>query len=374
MTEEQWRKIKHLMGRNPGGNPLDVKELSEFGPLKQNDGSEIYRLLYGYLARLELAVYFGNMEFAEKMAIECRKNDKDNSFTTNSLRLRHYRRKARRCYKELKSLCDIKGLNSWHRCLVMEAQLKTMATKEVSRVEATFDRALQCCLSSGHIQDAGLACQLAAEFLSSLPNQDQQHQHSAEFGQSNTSLLQKYLDQARSLYYQWGAYRLVQHLEKKYQLEPLSVSMCDATSVATQSLLSSYQHRVSSITGLSSSAGAAAGAAGGGSVSLQHSYLSIGRDSSISAAGGVGGVPGNPYHHHQQLSSAASSGLPVLLSSSENSGSSKSNNNRLSSSHSPQQINSSGRTPPLLEEQDEISVMTDQWKDSGGRETHSSNG
>jgi hypothetical protein len=46
MTLEMWRKVQHLMGRNPGGVPLDVKELRMFGP-ERSDGSEKYRLLYG---------------------------------------------------------------------------------------------------------------------------------------------------------------------------------------------------------------------------------------------------------------------------------------------------------------------------------------
>jgi histidine kinase len=47
MVREQWRKIQHLMGRSPGGNPMDVNELGKFGPERGNDGSEKYRLLYG---------------------------------------------------------------------------------------------------------------------------------------------------------------------------------------------------------------------------------------------------------------------------------------------------------------------------------------
>jgi predicted ATPase len=327
MTEEQWRKIRHLMGRNSSGNPLDVRELSKFGPGKKRDGSEKYRLLYGYLCRLELAVYFGDLEFAAKMAVKTLENDSDYSFTTNSLRLffsgltyatlardtnkRHYRRKARRCCKEYKKLCDIKGLNSWHRAMVLEAQLKTLDGKEDGRIEATYDRAVQCALSSGHIQDAGLACQLAAGYFSSLP---QQRGSCVECGVTRQSLVTKYADQARHFYRQWGAFGLIEHLEEMYGLDTLPKSLCDAPSTASQSLLASHR---SSSTGLPTASGSLVS---GIEFSGETSYLS------------------GPDAHRE-------GGLPAVESS---------DSRRRSS-------------VPLLEEHDNISVMTDPWKDGGNQ-------
>jgi hypothetical protein len=148
-----------------------------------------YSLQYkGYLCRLELAVYFESFEFAETMAEKTLEVDSDKSFSTNSLRLffsgltyaslvprtkhrrfrrNQYCRKARRCYQELKSLFDIKGLNSWHRCMVLEAHLKGMdGGKEESRVEATYDRAVQCALRSHHISRCCLGVSPCEDVLS----------------------------------------------------------------------------------------------------------------------------------------------------------------------------------------------------------------
>jgi hypothetical protein len=163
--------------------------------------------------------------------------DSDKSFSTNSLRLffsgltyaslargtqrhrrrrrRQYRRKARRCYKDLKSLCDIKGLNSWHRCMVLEAHIKGMdGGKEESRIEATYDRAVQCALSSGHMQDAALACHLAGGFFHSLHGKNVKED--SLLSKSRNDLAMKYFSQACGYYRQWGAFGLVRNLELKY--------------------------------------------------------------------------------------------------------------------------------------------------------------
>jgi hypothetical protein len=206
---------------------------------------------------LELAFYFGDFEFAEEMAIKTLEVDSDKSFTTNSLRLyfsgltyatlaretrrRAYRRKAWKCYKELTNLCNIKGLNSWHRCMVMETYIKSImgGPREDVRVEATYDRAIQSCVSSGHIQDAGLASQLAAEYFQLVLGGKESTKDPAST-QARDPVVSKYLNQARYYYVQWGATSLVRHLEQKYAslLPPLSsfdVSLAtttDDTSVA----------------------------------------------------------------------------------------------------------------------------------------------
>jgi predicted ATPase len=224
MTVEQRRKVQHLKGDVVP--PLDVEELSKFGPVK-HEKSEMYGLLYGYLCRLELAVYFGHLPFAEDMTKKLIAiSDFDKSYTTNSLRLyficitftslarsrkkRSYVRKAKRFLKDLTNLCNIKGMNSWHKCLILEAHLKSATGWGESRVEAGYDLAIQTSLNSGYQQDAALACQLAGEYFSSLPSSGKIEK------QPSVVLSQKYLNMARSLYKQWGAYAMVKHLENKY--------------------------------------------------------------------------------------------------------------------------------------------------------------
>jgi hypothetical protein len=228
MTVEQRRKIQHLKGDVVP--PLDVEELSKFGPVK-HDASELYGLIYGYLCRLELSIYFGNLPFAENMMKKLIPiSGHDHSYTTNSLchfffclaytslarmkRKRSYIRKARRYLKALTNLCNIKGMNCWHKCLIMEAHLKGATGWGESRVEAGYDLAITASLNSGHQQDAALACQLAGEYFAVL---------SGEVANTNPivaearhALSRGYLTKARSLYHQWGAYAMVKHLEIKH--------------------------------------------------------------------------------------------------------------------------------------------------------------
>lgn len=226
MSVEQRRKIQHLKGDVVP--PLDVDELSKFGPVK-HDKSELYGLLYGYLCRLELSVYFGNLQFAEKMVKKLISiSDFDKSYTTNSLRLfficltftslarirrkQPYIRKARRHLKDLTNLCNIKGMNSWHKCLIMEAHLKSVTGWGESRVEAGYDLAIQASLNNGHHQDAALACHLAGEYFAS----SRMAQKNPITAEARDSLSRKYLAKASSLYRQWGAYAMVHHLETKH--------------------------------------------------------------------------------------------------------------------------------------------------------------
>lgn len=62
----------------------DQEEFRSFGPHRY-DCSARFLLLYGYLCRLELSFYFGNLEFAENMAIKTMKVDSDKSSTTTEV-------------------------------------------------------------------------------------------------------------------------------------------------------------------------------------------------------------------------------------------------------------------------------------------------
>jgi hypothetical protein len=273
------------------------------------------------------------------MAIKTRQVDSDKSFSTNSLRLyftgltyaslarstkrRKCRRKARRCYKELKSLCDIKGLNSWHRCMVLEAHLKSMGGKEESRIESTYDRAVQCALSSGHIQDAALACQLAGEYFHSL-NVDSV-KTSIVF-KAREHLAMRYLHRARGYYVQWGATCLARHLETRYPtyLSPMP-RFSDATSIAMSYFDSETKMSQSRSNLMSSSSNTSAGVFVGHS----HNHASFSVDPGAMSGGGGGGSGEFP-----------------------------------SPSPLEQHISNSLTSQQLLQQNEEISVMTDPWKDS----------
>jgi hypothetical protein len=146
---------------------------------------------------------------------------------------RYYLRLATNRYRELCRLCEIKGMNAIHKCLIMKAVLKTAEVDSRSgttrrrsrtrtdndslRIESSFDRAIRASINSGHIQDAALACQLAAEYFVTL-------KVAVTTAATKTTVINKkievlvarYLQNARDLYLRWGATAVVQHLEDKY--------------------------------------------------------------------------------------------------------------------------------------------------------------
>jgi hypothetical protein len=217
-TIEQWLVVQYLTGS--ATSPLDFTELEKL------DSVEPWRLLYGYLGRLQLGVYFGDYKFAERIVRKLAPISKFcKSFSTNSLRLffssltyaslaRETRKKshilkARKYLKQLRTFCKIKGMNSWHRCLVMEAHIKSWdkKMKDLS-VQLVYDHAIMAAIKANHCQDAALAAQLAGEHFLSMVD------HSSE--SDRRRLVRKYLTQARELYRRWGAAAQVERMEKKY--------------------------------------------------------------------------------------------------------------------------------------------------------------
>ncbi len=223
ITIEQMLPIPFLQGT--AESPFDPKELATFGPVT-NLTSKSYRLLYGYLSRLQLAVYFDEDELANYILQRLSKlPDFDIGFCTRSIRLcfsslaystlyrkcrqRTFLRKARRCLKQLKGLCQVKGTNSWHRCMLMEAHLAAAKGKARATIKASYDHAISAAKRSGNEHDAALGAQLAATYFLSttddLSNGDIR---------SNKTLIREYLLQARELYLRWGAAGLVNRLER----------------------------------------------------------------------------------------------------------------------------------------------------------------
>jgi hypothetical protein len=236
MTVEQLLPIPYLRGRTK--SPLNAKELQKFGPVADTS-SENYRLLYGYMARLQLGVYFNEDELTlvilQKLAVL---PDFDLAFGTKSIRLcfsslaystlyrttgrKSFLKKARKFLKQLKGLSKVKGTNSWHRCMLMDSHLLAAEGKSGAGMQASYDHAIGAAKRSGHIHDAGLGAQLAAEYFLSMEDDFKDH---PALSKASDTLVRQYLEQARVLYLSWGAVGLVNHLEKKYSqyLQPRSV-------------------------------------------------------------------------------------------------------------------------------------------------------
>jgi hypothetical protein len=222
-TIEQWLVVQYLTGS--ATSPLDFTELEKLGP-ESFDSADPYPLLYGYLSRLQLGVYFGDYKFAEKIVRKLAPLSKFcKCFPINSLRLffssltyaslaRETRKKshilkARKYLKQLRTFCKIKGMCSWHRCVVMEAHLKSWGKKMKDlSAQLVYDHAIMAAVKANHHQDAALAAQLAGEHFLSMVD------HSPE--SDRRRLGRKYLTQAREFYRRWGAAAQVERMEKKY--------------------------------------------------------------------------------------------------------------------------------------------------------------
>jgi predicted ATPase len=209
---EQRKPIRYLTGRT--NTPLNWETLENFGS-SLTDSSETFRLIFGYMARLELAVYFGEFSFAERMAEKLQElSFHDSSYLSTIFRLfysgltasclerqtgmRKYRSKARKLANEMKRLIKTRGRNSYHRYLLMEADLKASSRFKPNKIRAAYDEAVYAAVKAGYTQDAALGSELAGEYFLSIGDE---------------SLAGGYLTQSRNLYREWGAKAKVVHLQ-----------------------------------------------------------------------------------------------------------------------------------------------------------------
>ena len=223
--------IQHLRGT--GNHQFEPALLSTFGPTGALDNaSEYFRLTYGYLGRLQLAVYFNDNEFARHTLRELDRlaPGSDTGFGIKSARICFsslayaslYMKSRRRCYlrkgrwylRQLKGFCQSKGTSCWHRCALMEAHLVAAEGKNATAVSAAYDHAIGAATRNGYNHDAALASQLAAEYCLSVLQRN--HANRTDFV-TMEQLARGYLSQARELYLSWGAMALVNHLEERHR-------------------------------------------------------------------------------------------------------------------------------------------------------------
>jgi predicted ATPase len=243
VTTQLWLMVQHLCGS--AEELLNFTNLKAFG-FVTHDGSENFQVLHGCITRMQLGVYFGNCQFSEIFIRTVSPiADLQASHSTNSVLLffgsltyatlardnkkkkRSYRTKAKKYAKKLKAMCQVKGMNSWHRYLLAEAHCCAGSAKSGNSMQSKYDNAISVALKGGHGQDAALGCQLVAEYF--LAMQDGILYN--ELARAREWTVQQYLTQARDWYLQWGAKGLVRHLETKYSKyllpTPASVAVDD---------------------------------------------------------------------------------------------------------------------------------------------------
>jgi hypothetical protein len=175
------------------GTPIDWNLLEKFESVSSNK-SDTYRSSFGYLGRLELAIYFGELELAEKMSVALQpymaheaqyaiivKNIFYSGLTFSGLArkrsgaARRYRLKASKFFKIMEHHSRTKGLNALHKSLIMKADLLACYSRDVLEVARAYDQGIEAALKLCFVQDAALGSELAGEYFISLDQDKASH-------------------------------------------------------------------------------------------------------------------------------------------------------------------------------------------------------
>lgn len=231
LMEQVHVPVQYLTGNQQDIEP-DWAELGIEPKCNLDKSSENFRMLNYYISRVELGVYFGNFPFADRMARKLRSILPLNiSYVELSFRLFYsglaasgmarkmrlagkrlealkYRAKGWRYCKRLGHLSRTIGDNSYHRELLLRADLN-LCGKEHKRV--SYERAIHACMDVGHIHDAALGSELAGEHYLATYNS----KNETDASDAKMKLIQRHFTRARDLYRSWGAHAKVKHLHKK---------------------------------------------------------------------------------------------------------------------------------------------------------------
>ena len=243
VSNQMWLTTRVLRG-NADYHPLDFGKLFDFENEIQKDTEAAHLPLYAFRNRLQVAVYFGNYKFAARL-IEKDETMHDKSHHQAGIRLfflslahgtlyrdtgrRRHKKHSKEAYAQLKSLCQAKGMNSWHRYVIASAHLsacevsrqkqRSKRAKKIQSALKKYDNGRELALRRNLKQDAGLAAQLAAEFL-------------LYADKVRSTDIENYLNIARGCYQAWGATALVAHLEQKYKTTSSRTSVAETTSTS----------------------------------------------------------------------------------------------------------------------------------------------
>lgn len=183
-----------------------------------NSKDEKFRLIYHYIARLYLGVFFGNLEFSKRMVdkLDCR--SKSDSLYLNIIQRlflsgltfsrlsrqsgkRKHLNRSRRYAEKLRQLIYAKGTTCLFLLNLMDADILAASSGKHDEIQASFDIAIAMALEAGHIQYAALGNEIAGDFF---------------FTNRNESLAKAYLSDSRLLYKEWQAFAKVDELAIKY--------------------------------------------------------------------------------------------------------------------------------------------------------------
>mmetsp|Transcript_20688 Transcript_20688/g.58926 ORF Transcript_20688/g.58926 Transcript_20688/m.58926 type:complete len:1674 (-) Transcript_20688:99-5120(-) len=295
--------------------PVDYDQLALFKP--RHDGhSESFRLLYGYMARCEIGIFFGNFEFAHVMALRMWEYIPGNTaYMVCNLRMfyaglaalgmaritrKHkYVKKGRKWYRKLTAINRRQGNRDHHREFLLAAVLKSTQRANEKVVKAHYYKAIDAALGEGQIHNAALANEFLGEYFIDLSKRRQARRNQGEQRQSrDVSFVEAkhYITEARDLYLQWGAKAKVAHLQQT-RPEYMGSSGVEWRSITGEtSTHRSYHHNASN--------GDALSASGRNSVDLEEVFLDVTSSSHHHRTAG-GGKAGSTKQPPRQQSGAS---------------------------------------------------------------------
>jgi len=205
---------RHLLGYVPLPLDWDKLEAGDF------DLSNQHLLILFYYSRLQIGLYFGNFEFAGRMA---NRLDKilvtDDAFVikTNSLFLpglvfsglarqtgkRKYITRARIYRDKMDRLLKAGAVNTKQKLLLMDADIFACSSrKSTSLIKARYDEALSSAMTSGLTHLVALGSEIAGEFFLS-------DRHDEEVARD-------YFSQSVDCYRVWGAKAKVEDMNNRH--------------------------------------------------------------------------------------------------------------------------------------------------------------
>ena len=182
--------------------------------------SDLYTRIFSLISRLELGVLFGNVEFAVRMSEMIDSiHDFGRSYTCSSKEnfysalayvelarktgLSRHKSKAIEYVKSLRHLCNTRGKNVLHKCLIMEAEVLSLECRDKKKMIDSYDEAIFEAVKLGYIQDAAFGSELAGASMMAL-------------GDRNKA--DHYFSQACNLWQDYGASAKVRHISMHTKL------------------------------------------------------------------------------------------------------------------------------------------------------------
>jgi len=204
-----------------GKKSIDWEELEPSNEVHSVE-SDLYTRIFSLIARLELGVLFGNVEFAVRMSeLIDSIHDFGRSYTCCSKEhfysalayvelarktgLAKHKAKAGEYVKALRYLCKTRGPNVLHKCLIMEAEVLSLECRDKQKLSNAYDEAIFMAVNMGYSQDAALGSELAGASMAGI---------------NEETRADVYLSQACNLWREYGASAKVRHILMHSNLAP----------------------------------------------------------------------------------------------------------------------------------------------------------